>query len=114
MVPRVLSYMPHSSAVVRLTGVLLQALVILCQIVHGSFDYRRLPPSGVAPCTLLLLRATGGGPGVPVLPARSKIKAVRTNVPLMIPTAPFLLAIQASGNHTFIKPKNVRHESTAA
>ena len=49
----------------------------------GSFDYSRLPPYGVAPCTLLLLRAASGGPGLLVPPARSKIQATHTNVPIL-------------------------------
>ena len=36
---------------------------------------------GVAPCTLLLLRAASGGPGLLAPPARSKIKATDTDVP---------------------------------
>ena len=94
--------MPHSSAVVVLTRVYVAIPRHNLSAACGSFDYRRLPPSGVAPCTLLLLRAASGGPGLLVPPARSKRKATRTDLPLMIPPAPFLSAIQASGNHIFI------------
>ena len=45
--------------------------------------------------TLLLLRGASGGPGLLVSPARSKCKATRTDVHLMIHPAPFMLAIQA-------------------
>ena len=47
-----------------------------------SFDYRKLPLSGVVPCTLLLLRAASGGPGLLAPPrARSNIEATHTDVP---------------------------------
>ena len=45
-----------------------------------SFDYRKLPLSGVVPCTLLLLRAASGGPGLLAPPARFKIKATHADV----------------------------------
>ena len=62
----------------------------------GSFcRQKRLPPCGVAPCTLLLLRGASVGPGLLVPPARSKSKATRTDVPLNIPPTPILLALQA-------------------
>ena len=43
----------------------------------GSFDYWWLPPPGVAPCILLLLRSLSGGPGLLVPPARSKNPGAR-------------------------------------
>ena len=48
----------------------MQALVAL-SAACGCFDYRSLPPSGVAPCTLLLLRAASSRPGLLVPPART-------------------------------------------
>ena len=96
--------MPHSAAVVVLTRVYVASPRHTLSAACGSFDYRRLPPSGVGPCILLLVRAAGGGPGF-VPSARSKIKATHTDVRMyiVIPPAPFLLAIQASRNNTFIK-----------
>ena len=59
----------------------------------------------------MLLRAASGGPGLLVPPARSKIKAThagpyrRTHNIVILLAAPVSLAIQASGNTTFIKVK---------
>ena len=105
MVPRVKNYMPHSSAVVVLTRVYVASpRHITLSAACGSFDYRRLPPSsGVAPCTLLLVRAASGGPDLLVAPASSKAKRHVPTYHLMTPPAPFWLAIQASGKYTFIK-----------
>ena len=69
-------------------GCMLHALAIL-SCVRGSFGYmnRRLPSSRIVPCTLLLLRAASGGPGLPAPPpgpARSKIKATHTDVPIIL------------------------------
>ena len=48
----------------------------------GSFDYWRLPSSGVVLCTLLLLRAASSRPGLLVPPpACSKTKATHTDAP---------------------------------
>ena len=83
MVPRVRIYsMPHrSSSVVVLTRVYVASPRHTLSAARGSFDYRGLSSSGVVPCTLLLLRAVSGGPGLLAPPARSKIKATHTDVP---------------------------------
>ena len=60
--------------------------------VCGSFNCRRLPPPGVAPFILLLLRAMSGGPGLLVPRVHSKTQAPR--------------------NTTFIKENRMRHELT--
>ena len=74
--------MPRSSAVVVLTRVYVASpRHTLLSAACGSFDYRRLPPPGVAPCILLLLRAVSGGPGLLIPPARSKIKAQERHMP---------------------------------
>ena len=101
MVPRGSIYnMPHSSSgVVILTQVVRCKPSSRCQLRSVALTIGVLPSSGVSPCTLLLLRAASSGPGVLVPPRRtfknSKSKATSTDVPLMIPPAPFLLAIQA-------------------
>ena len=75
-------HMPHSSAVVVLTRVYVASpRHTLLSAACGSFDYRRLPPPGVAPCILLLLRAVSGGPGLLLPPDRSKIKAQERYLP---------------------------------
>ena len=75
--PRVRTYMPRSSAVLSE-----EATSIWCCSAHC--------------CCCCELRAAGGALLVP--PARSKSKATRTDVPLMTPPAPFLLAILAWEN----------------
>ena len=83
--------MPRNSAVVVLTRVHVSSprrarqLRAVAFVTTGGY----LHLSGLAPCTLLLLRAASGGPGLLVPPAGSKSKAMRTDVPLMIPLLPF-------------------------
>ena len=84
MVPRVRIYnMPHrSSGVVVLTRVYVTSPHHTLSAALGSFDYWRLPSSGVVLCTLLLLRAASSRPGLLVPPpACSKTKATHTDAP---------------------------------
>ena len=84
---RMILYLSYESDSTCLAGLLLSVVVLtrvhvasprrhtlLLPAACGSFAYRRLPPSGVAPYILLLLPAASGGPGLLVPPARSKSK----------------------------------------
>ena len=59
----------------------MQALAILYQLREVAFDYGNLPSSGVVSCTLLLLRAASGWPGLLAPPARSIFEATHNDVP---------------------------------
>ena len=77
----------------------------------GSFiTRRRLPSSGVALCTLLILRGASGGPGLLVPPALPKSKAMRTDVPVMISPAPLLWPSRPRETY-FNEAKAIRHET---
>ena len=55
------------------SGFTLQALIAL-SAACGCLDYRKLPPSVVAPCSLLLLRVASSGPGLLLPHARTSTK----------------------------------------
>ena len=54
MIRRVRIYILHISAIVDVTRVYVASSRHTLSAAYGSFDYRRLPPSGFAPCILLL------------------------------------------------------------
>ena len=82
----------------------MQALVIILSAACDSFDYGRLPPSGVDPCTLLLLQAAHGRPGLYLLLVKNA-KGHSPTYLLMIPPAPLLPLVGHTGarKYTFIK-----------
>ena len=91
----------------------MQSLIIIVNCMPWLCHHRKLPLSGVAPCTLLLLLLVASGSrAYSYLRLVQKAKRhVPRGVPLMLPPALFLLATSRRMKKYFNQVKPMRHET---